>query len=305
MTFELQLETSLLLELDLSFSMLIKPPAAKLAKHLYIGSNWTDEIEPGLLNEASSLRNNSFAEFSKIFAWKSPYKEDIQQYIDWLKGLSVSEMYHILSPLMDEEHSFPFDIENLRTLYASVLEKWYKGYFIKMEEDYLEKFKSYFENIERLRHEEVNKEQFLEDLTEGVIIDPASTIKTVVLFPSLYHRPISTCCVFSSISFASFSPQFENDRDYDLEWITNFGKAISDDIRMKMIEILSKRKVTFSELTKEVGTTKANIHHHLLILRVAKLLRMYDTGDKNSFGYYSLRPDIIKTASMILGKKLL
>lgn len=302
MAFELHLERSLALELDLSFSMLIKPPSAKLAKYLYVGSDWTEAIDASLLNEASGLQSSAFLDYSSIFAWQSPYKEDLQHYINWLKELSISEMYTLLSPFMGEGNHFPFDMEKHRDQYVFALEKWYKGYFKRIADEYADPIRDYVAGLKK--KERGNPEEFLEEVTGGLVIDSSADIKTVVLFPNFHFRPIFTSCVYANIAFASFPPQLEDGRDYDMEWLTSFGKAISDEIRVKILQLLSGRKVTFSELAKEIGSTKANIHHHLLILRVAKLLRLYETGDKHTYGYYSLRPTINETASAVLGKIL-
>src|SRR5690625_8040555 len=64
-------------------------------------------------------------------------------------------------------------------------------------------------------------------------------------------------------------------------------KALSDELRLRIIKLLSEKDHSLQELTEQLSIGKTTIHHHLKLLRAAKLVEM-------NKGKYSLKANIIK-----------
>jgi DNA-binding transcriptional ArsR family regulator len=63
-------------------------------------------------------------------------------------------------------------------------------------------------------------------------------------------------------------------------------KALGDEIRLRIVKLLSENDRSLQDLTGHLNMGKTTIHHHLKLLRAAKLVEM--KGAK-----YSLKANII------------
>ncbi len=68
-------------------------------------------------------------------------------------------------------------------------------------------------------------------------------------------------------------------------------KALSDENRRKVLELLKKKDMSVSELLKSFSITQASLSHHLDILKRAELVV---TNRKGQFIYYSLNTSVFE-----------
>jgi DNA-binding transcriptional ArsR family regulator len=78
--------------------------------------------------------------------------------------------------------------------------------------------------------------------------------------------------------------------------------ALSDDSRLRMLRLLADGTRTLSELARLVGLSQPTVHHHLVHLRAAGLVRVHTsvTGSRS----YSLRPRALEQLRDQLGAYL-
>ncbi|MDR4421268.1 ArsR/SmtB family transcription factor, partial [Bacillus paranthracis] len=70
-------------------------------------------------------------------------------------------------------------------------------------------------------------------------------------------------------------------------------KALGDEARLRIVKMLFEKERTLQEITERLQLGKSTIHHHLKLLRAAKLVDIHD-------GKYVLR----KKAVQLLAKEL-
>jgi|Deesub1362A_J573_1020465.scaffolds.fasta_scaffold00160_4 hypothetical protein len=73
-------------------------------------------------------------------------------------------------------------------------------------------------------------------------------------------------------------------------------RLLSDETRFKMVSLLAEKEMTNSEISRELGVSKATVSHHLRLLEdngVIEVARVEDTG-KIPKKYYRLKKEVIQ-----------
>jgi DNA-binding transcriptional ArsR family regulator len=293
MSYKVEFDSSPLYDLDFSLRSYINPHGAKLNKLLDIGPEWQEQVRSRFdsnFNESiKGLKGLPFLEYVHLLVWKSPKKDNINEFLYWLRQLTISELHEILAPYMGENKSLPFDVLDQLNVYVNYLTQWYEHYFSKMEKELNQSIS--LEINKKIKHmDQINEELYVEELSGGVVIEEKVGLETVVLVPTYHFSPFATSCLFHRVAFVHFPIDILQDEvAKNTKLLVNIGRAMSDSSRLKILETLSEKKLSFKEIVSELGSSKGNIHHHLLLLRAAKMLRLHETGDRATFGYYSTR----------------
>ncbi|MBV8258792.1 MAG: winged helix-turn-helix transcriptional regulator [Actinobacteria bacterium] len=95
---------------------------------------------------------------------------------------------------------------------------------------------------------------------------------------------------------------FADDAEKELrERLLRLGRALGDEKRVEILRRLAEEEMTLGELVVSVGLAKSTIHHHLVQLRAAGLIRLRG----NARGYwYSLSPEGRDASVRLLGDAL-
>ncbi|SDR93299.1 transcriptional regulator, ArsR family [Paenibacillaceae bacterium GAS479] len=129
--------------------------------------------------------------------------------------------------------------------------------------------------------EKMHPEEFVEWATSGINYVPEPSVFKVLLIPHYIYRPwnltadIEGCKVFYyPVSNESLSP---SDKLMPSNFLVLKYKALGDEVRLKIIKILSGNNASLQEITDRLELGKSTIHHHLKILRSAQLVRIQDS----------------------------
>jgi DNA-binding transcriptional ArsR family regulator len=80
-----------------------------------------------------------------------------------------------------------------------------------------------------------------------------------------------------------------------------FGKAIADETRQKIMQLLCCRELCVSDLVTELGgVSQPTVSHHLQILRRAGLV---DTRRDGKQVYYTLRQQVIAQCCRVIARE--
>jgi biotin operon repressor len=130
----------------------------------------------------------------------------------------------------------------------------------------------------------LSSEEFVAWATDGTEYAPEPSVHRVLLIPQLTYRPWTivsdiedTKVFYYPIPNTSIFP--------DDKYLPNYlfiqkHKALGDEVRLRMIKLLSERDCSLKEITEQLELGKSTVHHHLKILRAASLV-----GNKSS-NYY-------------------
>ncbi|MBM7660227.1 DNA-binding transcriptional ArsR family regulator [Bacillus mesophilus] len=293
MTFRIEIDHSIVHELVGSFCFHIHPPADKFIKGLDIGTEWFTERDLQFKDrklDKLELQKSNYPELMKLLTWLCPKSDTVNDYLNWFSSLTAGDIYLLVEPYLDEKFSLPTDLSSQHSTASTFLKDWYDRYFHKYEQSFSTSLKDDVMRQRQGLEERINKEDFIEDLTGGLVIDERLPIKVLKIFPSTHFSPYFTSYTFGDMAVTCYPPDDVQSKDLIMnQKIINIAKALSDGRRLDIIRFLSQGKKTFKEITSELGTTKGTVHHHLLFLKAARLVTLYEVGDRQSYGYYGLR----------------
>lgn len=139
--------------------------------------------------------------------------------------------------------------------------------------------------------EKMSPEELVQWATGGINYLPEPSVHKVLLIPQYVYRPWvieadieNTKVFYYPVANESLSP---NDKYMPNHFLVLKHKALGEEIRLRMVKLLAERNYSLQELTEHLNMGKTTIHHHLKILRAAKLVEIIA-------GKYSLKPNVIE-----------
>ena len=145
----------------------------------------------------------------------------------------------------------------------------------------------------------MSPERVIEEATNGISIEPGSGVRSVLLVPSVVMRPwvlILEHAETRVFVYPISDEHMTSDCDAPSPWIVKTYKALSDEKRIRVLRRLAAGPASFQELVEYLDVAKSTVHHHLRVLRSARLVRVSLGADKE----YSLRTGVIGEAAKAL-----
>ncbi|WP_273852008.1 ArsR/SmtB family transcription factor [Guptibacillus spartinae] len=285
-------------ELLLSFSLYKRQT---LMKYLDLGSKWPGEVEESLsleLKEAIASKENLFFEdLLVLFIEQSPYKHDIDSFIEWLGNMSAGELFERIASSLDDHMTLPTNLLEQRDRSIKLLKEWNNEYFQFHREGVLERLMADAESKRKMLEEESGEEVVLQ---ASRFVVESEIVQNVCLIPSLHIQPMALIDHLKDTLYITYSVKDPKKKRSEL---LLFTKALGDDKRLKILEFLSYESHTFTDIVSEIGMAKGNIHHHLSILRGAGLVNIHIKDERNTF-YYSTNKEIAEEFRMLVNQLL-
>lgn len=129
--------------------------------------------------------------------------------------------------------------------------------------------------------DKIPPEELVEWATGGISYSPEPSINNVLLIPQYIYRPWNieadiegTKVFYYPVANESITP---NDPYTPNNFLVLKHKALGDEVRLRIVKLLSEQDRTLQEVTEQLNVGKSTIHHHLKILRAAKLVEIIDT----------------------------
>ncbi|HDR7798307.1 TPA: winged helix-turn-helix transcriptional regulator [Bacillus tropicus] len=188
------------------------------------------------------------------------------------------------------------DVQVLKSHLIAVMTGWYESVIQKEEEEILSILKRDYEAKNEM-NKKMKPEEFVEWATGGVNYMPEPSVHHVLLIPQITYRPwnieadIEDTKVFHyPVANESIHPEDPYEPNY---FLVQKHKALGDEARLRIVKMLFEKEQTLQEITERLQLGKSTVHHHLKLLRAAKLVDIHD-------GKYVLR----KKAVQSLAKEL-
>jgi DNA-binding transcriptional ArsR family regulator len=121
----------------------------------------------------------------------------------------------------------------------------------------------------------------------------------VVLVPSAVVRPWVLISEAGSLRIFVYPVSAETlsaDPDAPSPWMVSFYKALADERRLRILNMLASGPASLPEVAERMGLAKSTVIHHIRALRTAGLVLITVGDDKE----YSLRPQAIPEAGRLL-----
>jgi biotin operon repressor len=181
------------------------------------------------------------------------------------------------------------DTAELKTHLIEVMTGWYEAVIKPGSGETLQVLKTDYDSKKKMK-EKMEPEELVQWATGGVHYQPEPSVHRVLLIPQYIYRPWTieadlegTKVFYYPVANESLSP---NDKYMPSDFLVQKHKALGDEIRLRIVKLLSEEDRSLQDITEQLQMGKSTIHHHLKLLRAAKIVEM--NGMK-----YSLKAGVI------------
>ncbi|MBN8191272.1 winged helix-turn-helix transcriptional regulator [Bacillus sp. NTK074B] len=193
------------------------------------------------------------------------------------------------------------NVHNLKMHLKSVMTRWYEE-VISTELETLSGILTRDKQSKKEMSGKLNPEALVEWATGGITYLPEPAVHTVLLIPQTIYRPWNVEGDVEGVKVFYYpvanESVYPDDKDMPNYFLVQKHKALGDDARLRMVKLLKRSERTLQEITNELGMGKSTVHHHLKILRSARLVDIQD-------GKYRLKENAIGSLSKELVKYLM
>lgn len=192
-------------------------------------------------------------------------------------------------------------LPTLREHLKSVMSRWYEEVVVPQRES-LSQILSRDKKAKEKMNGNLKPEAMVEWATGGITYLPEPGVHKVLLIPQSIYRPwnvegdIEGVKVFYyPVANESIYPDDKNMPSY---FLVQKHKALGDEARLRMVKFLKGSNRTLQEITNELNMGKSTVHHHLKILKAARLVETQD-------GKYRLKENAVQSLSNELKQYLI
>lgn len=279
--------------------------SAELLDELYVvekNNTWKSLLQ--LLHQNDFCDLNEFTNYiknledSKLKFICLPFVGDEYQEARELAAVGEKNSIDTLSEITSNNPFFPqyieficqADTKYLKEHLVNVFTGWYVEVFKQSSEKISSILKNDFES-KNLVKGKMEPEALVQWATGGITYQPEPSVHTVLLIPQYIYRPWNieadiegTKVFYYPVSNESISP---NDKYTPSDFLVLKHKALGDEVRLRIVKLLTEKNRSLQDITEQLNIGKSTIHHHLKILRAAKLVEIFESK-------YSLKRNIIE-----------
>ncbi len=196
------------------------------------------------------------------------------------------------------------DVESVRAEFIAALQVWYDAVFAEEEARLAPLLRREAEAMER-RRAAASLDSFIEREMRGVQWQRPPGLRRYIFAPSFFCRPAVfyhfwrgtlTFCAPTEQATPSVDQQ-RADPNAPSEEMLRFFQTLGDETRLRILRLLAQREMYLTELADKLGLTKATTKHHMVRLRAAGMVTLYDRERRT---HYALRPDVARRAAQAL-----
>lgn len=299
MNYELKIDVSPVYELLDSFMLYV---TKKWMSNLDLGPDWIRDLEsripPQKVTELLQASEWPFDDYDVLYAWTYSRGPAIKvlQFLDELDAASLEDCYQQTLPFLPN-----FTLEEcnrIKSGYIPLLRLWHDQYFRHVENKILPLLIA-DASEKKMLESKMDPEALIEYASNGVIYEDIPDLKTIVLLPTVHNRPINTYCFYKTLVMVQYPVDVPLDNeDEPPTMLLRMTKALSDPTRLRLLRYVAHEPKTLSEMQSDLNQSREMLMHHLMILRVAGLLRIHVRGEYNE--RFSIRPDGASELQMFL-----
>ncbi|MCA0148416.1 ArsR family transcriptional regulator [Rossellomorea vietnamensis] len=185
------------------------------------------------------------------------------------------------------------NVHKLKKHLMGVMTRWYEEVILP-EQETLSAILTRDRQSKVEMSEKLNPEALVEWATGGITYLPEPAVHTVLLIPQSIYRPWNVEGDVEGVKVFYYPVANESiypdDKDMPSYFLVQKHKALGDEARLRMVKFLKGSERTLQEITNELGMGKSTVHHHLKILRSARLVETLD-------GKYRLKENAVQSLS--------
>lgn len=251
----------------------------KWVDNLDMGPEWVHEVEqrldPDVRSTLAAAVAWPFSDYDVLYVWavQRLNGDTIEAFLEQLLQSTDIELFEMALPYLPTLAIV--DSRRIRDDYVPVLKLWYEHYFKEIEdeitplieEDALEK---------KALLSKMDPENLIEYASGGLVIEDIPGLNTVVLFPTVHNRPINTYCFYTGMLLIQYPVDVpEEIEDEPPMCLTRMTYALSNPKRLRLLRYVADQPKSLMDMKNELDQPVDTLMHHLMILRVAGLLRIH------------------------------
>ncbi|MEK5063687.1 ArsR/SmtB family transcription factor [Cytobacillus sp. FSL R5-0596] len=278
---------------------------ANLLNHLdYVEKNNTWKALLQLLHQKETNNLKEFCSFIKLLKDLDlkficlPFIGDKLQHLRESAAFgevsAISELKKITSnnPFFPQYIEFisNTDANDLKIHLIELMTGWYESVIKPDLEQTIQILKNDYDSKIQMK-EKMSSEEVVQWATGGVNYLPEPSVHKVLLIPQYVYRPWNiegdieaTKVFYYPVANESISP---HDRYMPNNFLIQKHKALGDEARLRIVKLLSEHDHSLQDLTEQLELGKSTIHHHLKILRAAKIVEINELK-------YSLKANVLE-----------
>ena len=219
-----------------------------------------------------------------------PEDRSISGFLRWLASLDSGELYERTVTRLPEGISLPAGIGALRDRAVSLLRRWHGQYLSGMDSAVWDLLRRDAE-LKRRRLDSLKPEELVEEATNGLWMSPPGEDVTVLLVPQIHCVPANLYDSYRGLLFIHYPCELPAGKGEPPAFLLRMARSLADKNRLRILRYLSGGPRSFMEIVRHTGLAKSTVHHHLVSLRSAGLVRMMLEMERNE-ARYSLRRDV-------------
>jgi DNA-binding transcriptional ArsR family regulator len=217
-----------------------------------------------------------------------PDKSSVDHFLDWLEQVPPGEIYERLAPWVS---SIPLNLGEIRDRSLYLLAEWNRHYFSRFDPDWLHRLEKDAARLSR-QAENLSAPDLIEEATNGLRIELTESLKQVILVPQYHCRP-GTILDFHRSMATCLYPLGEPQEDA-ISRLLPVTQCLADEKRLQILRYLAVKPRTLSDIQKHVQLAKSTVHHHVMALRRAGLIRSHFRDNAAAATHYSLRDSFVE-----------
>jgi DNA-binding transcriptional ArsR family regulator len=278
---------------------------------LELGPTWVRDVHHRLPPElAARLSRKSLATTFKhddnvllLLIRSCPGERDTRGFLDWFASLTPGAAYEALCPLLPESGpQLPRDFSSWRDRVLDILAAWDAAYFQHIDPEILRGLQAHAAALSTRAGAQPARE-LVETVTNGILMEPSPDLLSVTLVPQYHERPYNHDVAGLRGPIILYPADvLPAPADVPPPALVRLTRALSDESRLRLLRFLTDGPCTLTEVARFLGLSQPTVHHHLVQLRAAGLVRVHFVLASPS--RYSLRPHALEQLTGQLGAYL-
>ncbi|MCJ8012511.1 helix-turn-helix domain-containing protein [Paenibacillus sp. KQZ6P-2] len=299
MNYEVKVDVSPIYELLGSFMVYT---SKKWVRNLDIGPEWISEVSSKLAPEVSAALSKAaawpFDDYDVLYAW-AIHRNNGDSVISFLECLQETPEEVLLAAASPYLPNLTLEeTRRIREQYTPLLEIWYENYFKDVEAGIIPLIEEDAKEKGMLLTK-MDPMSLIEYASGGLVIENVPEVQTIVLFPTVHNRPINAYCYYKKMMLVQYPVDVpEEDEDEPPTCLLRMTHALSDPKRLRLLRYVAEKPHSLDEMVRDLDQPEESLKHHLMILRVAGLLRIHLGAEEKE--KFSIRPDGASELQMFL-----
>ncbi len=298
MAYRVDVDWAPMYELLMSLQAFANKPDRKI---LEAGEAWVKTTRERLTPEfVADLADLASADQRDKLSWldllvrECPGERDVNGFLRWLAPLSPGELYERMAPFAGDGYAaLPRDAGALRDGAIHLIARWHEQYFQHIDAAILEGLNA-AAIATRARVDVMTPLDVVEQATNGVRYLPEPPPDLVVLIPQYHYRPWNVFNHYRGMHIIGYPVDaLPPEPGAPPPPLARLTRALSDESRLRILRFLASGPRSFTTVVQFSGLAKSTVHHHMVILRAAGLVRVLARRAGDSAESYELRPHAI------------